>query len=396
MKIAQVNVYFSPFTVGGAEWYVHNISKRLVKMGHEVHVYTADKYSGRRAPREEVIDGIFVHRIPLRLDLSYRAKMWKGLGEAISKEKFDFIHTYDYAQPHSKIALDVAKREGIPSAVTVFDVHSMIPRPFYKQIPIKAFEKFYAGGVLNSADRILVRAPMLIEPLVKMGAKESKIIVTPSGINEQSLGEFDGKNFLEKYKIQGRPVILFLGRLNPLKGPQHILAVAPKILEKFPDASFVFVGPDQSDYKRQLLVKAESANLKDHLYFTGPIYDFKEKMEAYASCDVFVLPTTYEGTSQAIFEAMSQGKPIVSTNTGGIPSQITSGEEGLLIPYGDDEALAKSILQILGDSKEAARLGGNAREKVRSYTYPILASKIEEIYLAALGKQHENAIPPLG
>ena len=52
MRIAQVNVYFDPFMVGGAEWYVKNISKRLVKMGHEVHVYTAESYSGKDAPQE--------------------------------------------------------------------------------------------------------------------------------------------------------------------------------------------------------------------------------------------------------------------------------------------------------------------------------------------------------
>ena len=94
-----VNVYFNPFFVGGAEWYIYNISKRLVKLGHEVHVFTAEKYLDERAPLSEEIDGISVHRLRFKLDLSYRLKVWNGLGDAIAKEgHFDIIHTYEYAQ----------------------------------------------------------------------------------------------------------------------------------------------------------------------------------------------------------------------------------------------------------------------------------------------------------
>ena len=378
MKIAEVNVYFSPFMVGGAEWYVLNISKRLVEMGHEVHVFTADKYRGEKAAPYEVMDDISVHRIPLRFDLSYRVKSWKGLGDAIAREKFDVIHSYDYAQVHSRTALRVAKKSGVPSALTVFDVHRMIPRPFYKQIPIRLFESFFAGSVLNDATKILVRAPELIPPLEKMGAKEEKIIITPSGINEDSLQSFDGKRFLSERAISGSPLILFLGRLNPLKGPQRILGVAPDILKEFPDAAFVFVGPDQSGYSRTL--REMTRGFASHVFFLGAIYDFEEKMRVYASCDLFVLPTTFEGTSQAIFEAMSQARPIISTKTGGIPSQIDSGREGILVNYGDDEALKNAILDLLKDRKKAQVLGSNAREKVRQFTYPILASNIERIY----------------
>ncbi|MDG7000702.1 MAG: glycosyltransferase family 4 protein, partial [Nitrososphaerota archaeon] len=186
------------------------------------------------------------------------------------------------------------------------------------------------------------------------------------------------KKFLDENGISGSPVILFLGRMNPLKGPQHLLEIAPEILKKFPDAAFVFVGPDQSGYSEKLQEMAKIRDLK--AYFTGPIYDFEKKMQAYASCDLFVLPTSYEGTSQAIFEAMSQARPIVSTSVGGIPSQISSGKEGLLVPYGDQQALKEVVIKLLEDKNLASTLGQAAREKVRSFTYPVLASKLLEIY----------------
>jgi len=380
MKIAQVNVYFNPFMVGGAEWYVYNISRRLVQRGHDVHVFTSNKYQKQTAPANEVIEGITVHRIPLKLDMSYRLKIWDGLADSIKREHFDVIHTYDYGQPHTRIALKVGREEDIPTLITVFDIHTMIPRPWYKQIPIRLFERYSAGGVFRSANRILVRAPPLVTPLERMGAPQNRITVTPSGINEESLGKFEGDLFLRDHGVSGSPVILFLGRLNPLKGPQHLLAAAPDILKEFPRAVFVFIGPEQSGYTKVLRGIANSSGVEKNVFFVGPEYDFTRKMQAYAACDVFVMPTTYEGTSQAIFEAMSQGKPIVATSVGGIPFQIENGREGILVPYGDDRALKQAVVRVLRDKTLAEALGSSARRKVESFTYPVLASGIEKIY----------------
>ncbi len=380
MKIAQVNVFFKPFMVGGAEWYVYNVSRELTRKGHEVHVFTAAKYNGTEAPATELIEGISVHRFPMRIDWSYRMKVWKGLDRALEAGDFDVIHTYDYAQPHSRVALKAAKKTGSGSALTVFDVHSMIPRVWYKQLPMKFIDRYIGKGTLASADRILVRAPNLVPPLLKLGGEEQKMVVTPSGVRDESMGTFDPEPFLEKYKITGSPVILFLGRLNPLKGPQHLLEAAPSILKEFPKASLVFVGADQSGYAETLRAQAARLGIGPSVHFLGPIYDFQEKMQAYAACTVFVLPTTFEGTSQAIFEAMSQAKPVVATNVGGIPFQITNGVEGLLVEYRDAKALAEKILVVLRDPALAADLGSRGKERVRANRYSVLTADLEKIY----------------
>jgi len=381
MKIAQVNVYFYPFLVGGAEWYVYNISRELVKRGHEVHVYTSNDSLGKQAaPAQDVVDGINVHRVPLWLNLTYRSKIWKGLGKFLLNEEFDVIHTYDYAQFHSYVATKIGQKAGIPTLLTVFDVHSMIPRPFYKSFPLKIFDKYLARFTLKKANRILVRAPNLVESLIKMGADEHSIRVTPSGIVEDALKRFDGEDFRRKYGISNAQIILFLGRLNPLKGPQFLIMAANDILKKHPNALFVFVGPDQGNYKNFLIKLAKKRKVNDHLIFTGPIYDFKTKMQAYAAADVFVLPSGYEGTSQAIFEAMAQARPIVATNRGGIPFQVENGKEAVLIDYGDFKALAEAVSRLLEDREFALRLGLRAKEKVKEFTYPLLANQIEELY----------------
>jgi glycosyltransferase involved in cell wall biosynthesis len=392
MKIAQVNVYFHPLMVGGAEWYVYNLSKELVKRGHEVHVYTVDTYKGRKVlPRDEVVDGINVHRMPLWLDISYRVKIWKGLQKSLTNGGFDIIHTYDYGQLHSYVSAKAGKKIGCPVALTVFDVHSMIPRSLGKRFLISLFDKYVARFTLKNATKILLRAPNLVDSLTRMGASPGKIVITPSGVEDVALEPADRSAFTQKYGILGKPIVLYLGRLNPMKGPQHLIMASHSILAKHPETAFIFVGPDQNNYRNKLTQLGRNLGVLDHLVFTGPIYDFETKMQAFAASDVFVLPSGYEGTSQAIFGAMAQARPIVATNRGGIPFQIGHEQEGLLVEYANERALASAILRLLDDNEFAIGLGLKAKEKVKSFTYSILANQIENIYFdMAKNKERRN------
>ena len=180
VRIAQVNVYFYPFTVGGVEWYVHNISRQLVKLGHEVDVFTTDGHNGSNGEGlPEEIDGIRINRLPLNFDLTYRLKSWNGLKEKLAEGDFDIIHTYDYAQPHTFTAINVGKVTHRPVAITVFDVHSLIPRAPWKQLPMKIIDRVSAQLALRKASKVLVRAPNLIPYMVRMGVLQDALEVTP-------------------------------------------------------------------------------------------------------------------------------------------------------------------------------------------------------------------------
>jgi glycosyltransferase involved in cell wall biosynthesis len=366
---------------GGAEWYVRNISVELVRRGHEVHVFTGDSFRGKvLKQKNEEVDGVQVHRLSFWVNMTYRVKVWRGLTQALSSEEFDVIHAYDYAQPHAYSAIKTGKRNKTPTALTVFDVHSMIPRPFYKKVPIDIFDQYFSKFTLANADAVLVRAPNLMSTLIEMGAVEDRTYVTPSGVTEEALIKRNGRLFRSKYSISKKPIIMFLGRLHPVKGPQHLLKSAVKVVERYPEAYFMFIGPDHINYIDTLRRIVTRENLENNVLFTGPIYDFEMKMEAFAASDMFVLPSAYEGTSQSIFQAMAARKPIISTNGGGIPFQVENGKEALLIDYGDEEALASSILTILGNKTLADELAARANEKVKQFTYPKLVNQLEQIY----------------
>ncbi len=364
--------------LGGLEWYIYNISRHLIARGHEVHVFVA-KSHGESLPDEEVIEGINVHRLPLYLDVAYRVKIMKGLVLLLATGGFDIIHTYDYAAYHSAASIFVKRICKIPVVLTVMDVHSLIPRRLWKRLALSFFEKGFARFVLNSVDKILVRANELRPELRKIGVDGNKILITPSGIDGRALKLTSGSPFRSRYGISGK-LILFTGRIHPIKGLGTLVLAMPMVLARFHDAKLVIAGPDQVGYKKTLVKLAEELGVKDSLLFLEPIEDFDKKMQAYAACDLFVLPSLFEGTSQAIFDAMSQGKPIVASRRGGIPSQIADGMEGLLIDPNDPNTLADSIIKLLSDRKLAKRLGENARKKACLFTYDILIKQIEGIY----------------
>ena len=165
-----------------------------------------------------------------------------------------------------------------------------------------------------------------------------------------------------------------------MKGPQYLIRALPEILGTVRDTTLVLVGPDHQGYQSYLEKIARDLEVSREVRFTGPIYDTREKMQAYAACDVFCLPSGYEGTSQSIFQAMAQGKPVVATDAGGIPFQVNHKVEGLLVPYGDPTALSTSILQLLEDHNLARRMGNAAKRKVERFCYDRLAEQMKGIY----------------
>jgi glycosyltransferase involved in cell wall biosynthesis len=103
-------------------------------------------------------------------------------------------------------------------------------------------------------------------------------------------------------------------------------------------------------------------------------------MQAYSACDVFVLPTSYEGTSQAIFEAMSQGKPIVSTWAGGVPFQVEDGRQGYLVKYGDIRELSKRVSDVLRGGERTREMARQARARAEDFRYSRLALGLQSVY----------------
>lgn len=182
-------------------------------------------------------------------------------------------------------------------------------------------------------------------------AAEGKSRVIPNAINPEFIKE--------PYTGERRKVIVAIGRLTDQKNFSLLLHAFAAVADKFPDYSLAIFGNGPSLAAHKAL--AESLGIGERTKFPGFVTDIGEKI---LDASLFVLSSDYEGMPNALMEAMALGLPCISTDcpAGGPRYLIQDGENGLLVPVGDRDALAAAMEKVLSDKELAQRLGGNARD----------------------------------
>lgn len=172
---------------------------------------------------------------------------------------------------------------------------------------------------------------------------------------------------------QQRPVrLLSVARVDPRKGLKVLPAAIRLLTERGHDVQLDIVGPvvGQAGERERMEVfaRARALGVEARLRFLGPI-PLGALFDLYRQCDLFVLPTLPgEGIPRVLLEAMAFGLPVVSTDVAGIPSLITSGWNGLLVPPGSPAALADAVHLLLDDGELRKRLIKNGYESARAHT----------------------------
>jgi glycosyltransferase involved in cell wall biosynthesis len=173
-----------------------------------------------------------------------------------------------------------------------------------------------------------------------------------------------------------RPIILTVARLDRQKGHCYLLQAAARI----PDALFVFVGDGPE--RPSLEIQARELGLSDRVIFLGYRHDV---IDLLASCNLFVLPSLYEGFPLSILEAMAAGKPVIASAIAGNDEVIIDGQTGLLVPPADPIALAHAIETLLADPVLAKRLAFAGRERIcREFSVSTMVEHVTRIYEEAL------------
>lgn len=251
-------------------------------------------------------------------------------------------------------------------------------KAFHKKIVIHQhggdFESYYRGlsekgkervrKVLDMGDAFLVLAPFWKEFFGGLIDKD-KITVFPDSIR---IPEKEEKRY-------GQHKLLFLGRICKAKGVGELLSVVPVLKEKYPDIKLYLGGIFE---EKELEDKVRE--LSDCVKWLGWISG-DEKKRYLKECDIFVLPSYFEGQSVSILEAMAYSCGVVASNTGGIPQMIINGETGILIKPGSEEALKEGINRLLSNEALCESLGENAYDKVKKeFSIDTNMEKLLKIY----------------
>lgn len=197
----------------------------------------------------------------------------------------------------------------------------------------------------------------------------SKVTVVYNGIEVERYDPGMGSElFRKEYGIPSKaPVVGMVGRLRPWKGQDRFLRVLAQVREKASDVWGLMVGGDPfaipDDYPQHLRRLTAELGLGKSVVFTNHLEDVRP---ALAAMDVFVHPGDPEPFGLVIIEAMAMARPVVAFAHGALPEIVVEGVTGLLVPPGDEDAMAQVILTLLQDPARRHRLGAAGRERVQA------------------------------
>jgi len=381
MKIAHINMFYLP-TFGGVEQVMYELAKRQVADGHEVHVFCCDSDKKNRIKKkEEIIEGVHVHRLPYLFRLSLSTFIWPSLLWKFPGY-FDVIHSHVSGHAYILIAGILSRIKGIKHIHTThcpwtdFSFRPKVLRPF---ILINNF--FLNRLVFRFIDKIIAITPWEINQLKKF-TNFDKIRIIQNGTDGIFYKKIKKNNFKKKYGICEKKIVLFFGRLNPTKGPEK-LAIAAINLTKSgnaKDIAFVWVGPDEGMGEQV----AEMIKPYKNMYYFGPIQGKEKVAEMYQAANVYILPSYREGLPLTLFEAMASGLPIISSPVNGIPYEMNEEENGIFVGYGDTINLEKAIMNILNNLKISKKFSLNNAKKSKNYDWDLIYKKYMEEYLSIL------------
>ena len=368
MKILMLTWEYPPRIVGGIARVVNDLSKRLIKDGHEVTVVTyrdsADvpEYENDKGVNVYRVDNYMIHPnnfIDWIMQLNFN--MLSKATEIINKEGgFDVIHAHDWLVTYAAKSLKNAY--DIPIVATIHATEAGRNSGIHDET--QRYINDTEWLLTYEATEVIVNSNYMKNEIQRLfGLPFDKINVIPNGIN---LSNFTGierdYDFRRQYAMDNEKIILYVGRLVYEKGVQHLIAAMPKILSNYNDAKLIIAG--RGGMMDELREEASNLGLNDKIYFTGYL-NSKQVQKMYKCADVAVFPSTYEPFGIVALEAMLAGVPTVVSDVGGLDEIVTHGVDGMKSYAGNANSIADSVTALLYDHQLATNVSKKAKQKVK-------------------------------
>ncbi len=151
-----------------------------------------------------------------------------------------------------------------------------------------------------------------------------------------------------------------------------------RIVQVLPSSKLSIVGKGEPEYKGELNQLTKDFNLEESVTFHGYVSE-EEKVRLMQEAHVLVLPSQREGFGLVVIEANACGTPVVATDVPGLSDSIISDETGLLVPYGNAQALAEAILKVLKDGELRGRLSRNGIEWASHFSWERMADEVLQV-----------------
>jgi glycosyltransferase involved in cell wall biosynthesis len=255
-----------------------------------------------------------------------------------------------------------------------FDNYRSNERKLVNKFIKKIVNKIY----LTPMDKIIVNSNFTKQEVASLGVSLERIEVINPGLNKSELKK------IERPKQKGKIYLLCVGHCRPRKGIDYLIKAVKNITCEGLELNIVG-RKEKEDYFNFLLNSAEYVK-RNVINFHGDVGQDRLN-EFYTNSDIFVLPSLWEGFGIVLLEAMYYKLPIVATKVSAIPELVTDGENGLLVPPADSEALAEAISKLVETPSLRKQMGERGYERViNSYSWEDTGKKFYQIVKELNGK----------
>jgi glycosyltransferase involved in cell wall biosynthesis len=391
---------FFPPLVGGQELIAAHLAQGLHARGFQVQVVTRQTLPAS-ASREN-IEGVEV----LRIDPPGMLK-GKGFGAILPVLGFLVRLTGILIRDASRYDILLVSGAKIMPLVVVplclllrkkcvlrvesyFELHETISTESMRTMGSR-WGRLLFGLLENVRNRALRRAHAVIAisdqikgELLKRGVAPEKIVPVPNGV---SLRKFRPVSPVERAALRarlslpddGRPLVLYAGRLARAKGVPLLIEAWPTLFARHPDLYLVLVGSGSrsfDDCEAQVKERVKELGLEQDVMFVPETDAVVEYLQA---ADLWVFPTEYEGFSLALAEAMGCALTILATSVGAAPQLIQHGRNGFLFPPLDSQALINAFEEALAVRNRWPSIGAAAREGIGQYDLDLIATRYAQL-----------------
>ena len=390
-RLALISLHTCPLAApgqgkaGGMNVYLKELSQRIGGMGVRVDLFTrmhqghdkdvVDLEDNVRlvhldgGPADAPMSAFFDH-LPSFLEEMDRFRQSQGLD-------YDLVHSHYWMS--GWVGAREAHRWGVPHAMT-----------FHTLMEIKARSRTGEGDsphrsqvereLIATADLITASSPHEKSAMVRLyQAQEQKIKLLSCGVDLSLFKPLDMEESRKRLGLNGEKVILFVGRIEPIKGLDLLLRTVAEMEETHMKALIVGGSAEQEPEAQRIMDLAQSLGIEESLEFVG-LVDQSELPVYYNAADVCVVPSYYESFGLVALEALACGTPVVASRVGGLSGVVDHGRTGYLVSGRCPEPYADSVEMIFSNKALQKSMGRAARERAEGMGWEQVAEETLRLY----------------
>lgn len=398
MRIAFISVHGCPVArlgqkdAGGMNVFLREAAKELGRRGVCVDIFTRTHDPSDPTVIELGLGARLIHLDAgppdeAKKDLYRRLPTFtQALSDYVAAHalSYDLVHSHYWLS--GPTALEMGKRWNVP-VVSSFHTLGEVQRLVRSGTGGDDAEQRLATEheIAANADILVTASPHEREQILRLyRADPGKTHVVPCGFDRDVFKPTDRAEARRRLGLEADKIILFVGRMEPIKGIDVLLRAAAA-MEGGSDYRIVIIGGSDDDSEQQRLrAMAEGLGIAARLIFAGTV-DQRRLPLYYSAADVCVAPSFYETFGLVPLEAMACGTPVIAARVGGLQATIIDGKTGYLVPWHCPEPYAERLDLLLGNDLLRDSLGRAAYEAAQNWTWAMVADRLEEAYDQALG-----------